>query len=381
VLPLQLLVEREARFQNLRTEWQAFALGQQRLRFAQERRQSFGDVPAGGVSGRVSDELAKPLGRAARQALFVDERDAGRDHLLTGSPPRDVGGELAQPAQLFFEPLGADRRAALGVRRVEQPQRGPRPMQRRGQVHEPRLRSHAGRNEVRQFGLLNRRTRAADLRLKFGETGVASDDRLQHVCRAVLEVAEHDRVGPLFLHDFGRIAEFRRAVAQHGSRSAMPRRQRLVDCRHVRGFPGRARLHHQHMHILVPERRARRRQLRRTDPQHDEHFLRTNLVRVIGQPHPVVRPFERLLQRRHAQPLHPCANRRPIRNRRPDAQPLEENPQDTLGRSQTDPTRYVHAQRNHFRTIAVPGQRRIVGQPQRLGLRPRFAFHTPRLGC
>lgn len=122
----------------------------------------------------------------------------------------------------------------------------------------------------------------------------------------------------------------------------------------------------------MSQRRPRLGQLRRAHAQHHQRLLGTNLIRVIGHPHPVVRRLDGLFQSGHTHALHPVPNRRPIGNLWLQTQPLENDPQHRLSTTQTHLLSHVHTQRNHPRPIPMRAQWRILRQPRR-----RLLENTP----
>ena len=97
----------------------------------------------------------------------------------------------------------------------------------------------------------------------------------------VLQVAQHDRFSPLFFQDIRRFTKFHGAVAQQVTRRANPLRQLLILAAHVFPFPARPGNDGKHFHGVQAKRAAGPRKVRDRDSDNQQHFFRTDLIRVI----------------------------------------------------------------------------------------------------
>jgi hypothetical protein len=155
---------------------------------------------------------------------------------------------------------------------------------------------------VRQFGLLNGRSRAAKLRCELSVTFVLADNLLQNVGCIVLEVAENQHVFTAFLQGFRTFAKLHRSIHQNGQRHTASLGKLLVGDGHVFAFPTRAGGQLQNTNVLMSERLTGRRQFRGPHSEDRQHLFGTDLIRVVRHHDPVVGLFDRLLDRRDPHP-------------------------------------------------------------------------------
>ena len=128
VLLLQLLVESETGFQNLRAHRQVLAGPELLFCFVQKLHHGLDQLLTETMPPEMGDAALELPGRATEDPLLVEQREGDGHDFLTRLPSADAWSKVTQPTQLFLQAARADVLAAFRFRMIQMPQHGGRPV-------------------------------------------------------------------------------------------------------------------------------------------------------------------------------------------------------------------------------------------------------------